>query len=55
MRAMLAISLHATNDALRDKLVPLNKKYPIETLIAGMPRLSRRLERARASRSNTSC
>jgi 23S rRNA (adenine2503-C2)-methyltransferase len=31
---MLAVSLHATNDALRDKLVPLNKKYPIETLIA---------------------
>jgi 23S rRNA (adenine2503-C2)-methyltransferase len=27
--AMLAISLHATNDALRDELVPLNKKYPI--------------------------
>ncbi|HPG88161.1 MAG TPA: 23S rRNA (adenine(2503)-C(2))-methyltransferase RlmN, partial [Hyphomicrobium sp.] len=26
---MLAISLHATNDALRDELVPLNKKYPI--------------------------
>jgi 23S rRNA (adenine2503-C2)-methyltransferase len=31
---MLAISLHATNDALRDKLVPLNKKYPIEELLA---------------------
>ncbi len=30
---MLAISLHATNNALRDKLVPLNRKYPIETLI----------------------
>ncbi len=27
---MLAISLHATNNALRDKLVPLNRKYPIE-------------------------
>jgi 23S rRNA (adenine2503-C2)-methyltransferase len=35
-QAMLAISLHATNDALRDKLVPLNKKYPIEELIAGI-------------------
>ena len=32
-RTMLAISLHATNDALRDKLVPLNKKYPIEALM----------------------
>lgn len=32
-RAMLAISLHATNDPLRDELVPLNKKYNIETLM----------------------
>jgi 23S rRNA (adenine2503-C2)-methyltransferase len=31
---MLAISLHATNDALRDELVPLNKKYPIKDLLA---------------------
>ena len=31
--AMLAISLHATNDALRDVLVPLNKKYPIADLL----------------------
>lgn len=30
--AMLAISLHATNDPLRDVLVPINKKYPLETL-----------------------
>jgi 23S rRNA (adenine2503-C2)-methyltransferase len=30
---MLAISLHATNDALRDELVPLNKKYPIADLL----------------------
>lgn len=30
---MLAISLHATNDALRDVLVPLNKKYPLEQLM----------------------
>ncbi|HYF22426.1 MAG TPA: 23S rRNA (adenine(2503)-C(2))-methyltransferase RlmN [Caulobacteraceae bacterium] len=34
--AMLAISLHATNDPLRDKLVPLNKKYPIEALMAAI-------------------
>jgi 23S rRNA (adenine2503-C2)-methyltransferase len=32
--AMLAISLHATTDAVRDKLVPLNKKYPIADLLA---------------------
>ena len=31
---MLAISLHATNDALRDVLVPINKKYPIAQLLA---------------------
>ena len=30
---MLAISLHATNDELRNKLVPLNKKYPIRDLL----------------------
>ncbi|HYC25015.1 MAG TPA: 23S rRNA (adenine(2503)-C(2))-methyltransferase RlmN, partial [Roseiarcus sp.] len=30
---MLAVSLHATNDALRDRLVPLNKKYPIKDLL----------------------
>ncbi len=30
---MLAVSLHATNNALRDKLVPLNRKYPIESLL----------------------
>src|SRR5580704_14021199 len=27
-QAMLAISLHATDDGLRDELVPLNKRYP---------------------------
>ncbi|WP_297736045.1 23S rRNA (adenine(2503)-C(2))-methyltransferase RlmN [uncultured Maricaulis sp.] len=30
---MLAISLHATNDPLRDELVPLNKKYPLKELM----------------------
>ncbi len=29
----LAVSLHAANDALRDELVPLNKKYPIQDLL----------------------
>ena len=29
----LAVSLHAPNDALRDDLVPLNKKYPIAELM----------------------
>ena len=31
--AMLAISLHAVRDALRDELVPLNRKYPIADLL----------------------
>mgnify|MGYP003700309997 CR=1 FL=1 len=31
--AMLAISLHATNDPLRNDLVPINKKYPIAELM----------------------
>ena len=29
----LAVSLHAPNDVLRDDLVPLNKKYPIDELL----------------------
>lgn len=34
----LAVSLHAPNDALRDTLVPLNKKYPIAELLAACRR-----------------
>lgn len=34
----LAVSLHAPNDALRDQLVPLNKKYPIADLLAACRR-----------------
>jgi 23S rRNA (adenine2503-C2)-methyltransferase len=30
----LAVSLHAPNDALRDQLVPINRKYPIAELLA---------------------
>ena len=29
----LAVSLHAPNDALRDELVPINKKYPLKELM----------------------
>lgn len=36
--ACLAISLHAPNDALRNELVPLNKKYPIAELLASAQR-----------------
>ena len=31
---MLAVSLHAVRDDLRDQLVPLNRKYPISELLA---------------------
>ena len=34
----LAVSLHASNDALRDGLVPLNKKYPLQELMAACRR-----------------
>ena len=30
----LAVSLHAPSDALRDGLVPLNRKYPLEELLS---------------------
>lgn len=34
----LAVSLHASNDALRDRLIPLNKKYPLHELMAACRR-----------------
>ena len=34
----LAISLHAPDDKLRDEIVPVNKKYPIEVFLAGVRR-----------------
>ncbi|MBV8594375.1 MAG: 23S rRNA (adenine(2503)-C(2))-methyltransferase RlmN, partial [Caulobacteraceae bacterium] len=34
--AMLAISLHAVTDDLRDELVPINRRYPIAVLLAGV-------------------
>ncbi len=30
----LAVSLHAANDELRDELVPINKRYPLEALMS---------------------
>ncbi len=33
-QVQLAISLHAPNDALRNRLVPVNRKYPLAELIA---------------------
>ncbi|TAK44614.1 MAG: 23S rRNA (adenine(2503)-C(2))-methyltransferase RlmN [Betaproteobacteria bacterium] len=39
----LAVSLHAADDALRDRLVPVNRKYPVRELLAACRRY---LERA---------
>ncbi|MEP6701487.1 MAG: 23S rRNA (adenine(2503)-C(2))-methyltransferase RlmN [Betaproteobacteria bacterium] len=39
----LAVSLHAPNDAMRDELVPINRKYPLQQLLAAC---NRYLERA---------
>jgi 23S rRNA (adenine2503-C2)-methyltransferase len=39
----LAVSLHAPNDALRDQLVPVNRKYPLAELVKAC---NRYLERA---------
>ena len=43
----LAVSLHAPNDALRNELVPLNRKYPIEELLAACNRYVADTPRAR--------
>jgi 23S rRNA (adenine2503-C2)-methyltransferase len=37
----LAVSLHAPNDALRDRLVPLNRKHPLRELMAACRRYLR--------------
>ena len=34
LQVNLAISLHASNNELRSKLMPINKKYPIEKILA---------------------
>ncbi|RMC94740.1 23S rRNA (adenine(2503)-C(2))-methyltransferase RlmN [Aquitalea palustris] len=34
----LAVSLHAPNDAIRDEIVPINKKYPLKELMAACQR-----------------
>jgi 23S rRNA (adenine2503-C2)-methyltransferase len=41
----MAVSLHAPNDELRDKLVPLNKKYPLSELLDACQRYLRHAPR----------
>ncbi|HRH81240.1 MAG TPA: 23S rRNA (adenine(2503)-C(2))-methyltransferase RlmN [Thiobacillaceae bacterium] len=38
MPVALAVSLHASNDRLRDELVPINRKYPLTDLMAACRR-----------------
>jgi 23S rRNA (adenine2503-C2)-methyltransferase len=45
----LAVSLHAPNDALRDELVPINRKYPLRELIAACRRYVDRQPRRRVT------
>ena len=35
----LAVSLHAANDALRDELVPINRRYPLARAGGGLCRV----------------
>jgi 23S rRNA (adenine2503-C2)-methyltransferase len=41
----LAVSLHAPDDDLRDRLVPINRKYPLERLLAACVRYIERAPR----------
>ena len=41
----LAVSLHATTDALRDRLVPINRRWPLAALIAAARSYGRRTGR----------
>lgn len=45
----LAVSLHAADDELRNKLVPINKKYPIDDLLAACRRYIEDAPRARVT------
>lgn len=43
----LAVSLHAPNDALRDQLVPLNKKYKLSSLLSACQRYTTRAKKTK--------
>jgi 23S rRNA (adenine2503-C2)-methyltransferase len=45
----LAVSLHASDDGLRDQLVPLNRKFPISTLLDACRRYVRRDSRGQVT------
>ena len=41
----LAVSLHAATDAVRDRLVPLNRRYPLDAVLQACERYVRRTRR----------
>jgi 23S rRNA (adenine2503-C2)-methyltransferase len=41
----LAVSLHAATDDLRDRLVPINRRYPLDALFAAVEQYTARTER----------
>jgi 23S rRNA (adenine2503-C2)-methyltransferase len=41
LQVTLAVSLHACDNKLRDKLIPLNRKYPLEKLMAALEQYNR--------------
>ena len=41
----LAISLHAATDALRDRLVPINRRYPLDDLFAALKQYTAQTQR----------
>lgn len=45
LQVNLAISLHASNDEVRDKIMPINKKYPIEALMTSVDKYIQKTNR----------
>ncbi len=41
----LSVSLHATNDAIRDQLMPINKRFPITVLLSSCKRYAKQTGR----------
>jgi len=52
IRVNLAVSAHATTDAVRDRLMPVNRRYPLAALLEACRDYP--LRRASASPLNTS-
>jgi 23S rRNA (adenine2503-C2)-methyltransferase len=45
LQVNLAVSLHAANDELRDRLLPINRTYPLDTLLRACRRYTERTNR----------